>query len=215
MCKININWSIIKYFIITLIELVLSISGIFSVLTIYKLYESTLLFYFLLYNIIVSIFGIFHFFKDIKDMLNNEINNTIYIQIKVLLMIASFVWGIIILEHKEIILFYQNNYPRVYVSFINYFIMSSLAILNTGYKILYYICEKKKIIKLDYSIINKIDDEFKDEFEDEFGDEFRNKFGNKFKNNYKYKTKLNMEMIPKNKVNLINYKIYNEDNFYK
>ena len=213
MCKININWTIIKYFIITLIELILSISGIFSVLTIYKLYESTLLFYFLLYNIIVSIFAIFHFFKDVKDMLNNEINNTIYIQIKVLLMIASFIWGIIILEHREIILFYQNNYPRVYVSFINYFIMSSLAILNTGYKILYYICEKKKIIKPDYSIINRINDEFGDEYGDKFGDEFEDEFENNY--NSKYKKKVKMEMIPKNKVKLINYKIYNEDNFYK
>jgi hypothetical protein len=195
MCKINADWTIIKYFIITLIELVLSISGIFSVLTIYKLYESTLLFYFLLYNIIVSIFGIFHFFKGVKDILNDEVNDTVYVKIKVLLMITSFIWGVVILEHKEIILFYQNNYPRVYVSFINFFIMSSLAILDTGYKILYYICENKKPTKADYSIIQRIDDELGEDYENE----------------------LSIKMIPKSKVKSkeINYRIYNDDIFYE
>jgi hypothetical protein len=203
MCKVNTDWTIIKYFIITLIELVLSISGIFSVLTIYKLYESTLLFYFLLYNIIVSIFGIFHFLKGVKDILNDEVNDTVYVKIKVLLMITSFIWGIVILEHREIILFYQNNYPRVYVSFINYFIMSSLAILDTGYKILYYICEIKKPIKPDYSIIARIDDELGEDYKNELDEDYENR--------------LRIEMIPKTKVksNEINYRIYNEDIFYK
>jgi hypothetical protein len=173
MCKININWTIFKYSIMTLIELVLSISGIFSVLTIYKLYESTLLFYFLLYNIIVSVFAILHFFKVLKDMLNEEISDIVYVKIKVLLMIASFIWGIVILEHKSIILFYQNNYPRVYVSFINYFIMSSLSILDIGYKILCHFCEKKPNNRHDYSILAKIEEELDDSFNNHLEKECR------------------------------------------
>lgn len=197
MCKININWTIFKYSIMTLIELVLSISGIFSVLTIYKLYESTLLFYFLLYNIIVSIFGIFHFFKVLKDMLNEEISDIVYVKIKVLLMIASFIWGIVILEHKIIVLFYQNNYPRVYVSFINYFIMSSLSILDIGYKILCHFCEKKTHKIPDYSIISKIDEELEDDFYQNHEDERR------------------IKMITRQNSRKINYKIYSGDTFYK
>ena len=200
MCKININWTILKYSIMTLIELVLSISGIFTVLTIYKLYESTLLFYFLLYNIIVSVFAILHFFKVLKDMLNEEISDIVYVKIKVLLMIASFIWGIVILEHKSIVLFYQNNYPRVYVSFINYFIMSSLSILDIGYKILCHFCEKKPHNKLDYSIIAKINEEL-----DDGDDDFNNHLENEFR----------VEMIPKPNSRKIHNVIYNENTFYK
>jgi hypothetical protein len=177
----------------TLIELILSITGIFSVLTIYKLYESTLLFYFLLYNVIVSIFGIGHFFKVLKDTLNEEINDVAYIKIKVILMIASFIWGIVILEHRSIILFYQNNYPRVYVNFINYFIMSSLSILDVGYKITVHFCEIKKPPKPDYSIMAKINDELSSECGDD--------------------RELRIEMIPRNRS--IEDQIYNEDIFYK
>ena len=100
-------------------------------------------------------------------MLNEEINDVVYIKIKVLLMIASFIWGIVILEHKSIILFYQNNYPRVYVSFINYFIMSSLSILDIVYKIISYFCEIKKKSKPDYSIMSKIEDELSSEYSGE------------------------------------------------
>ncbi len=177
MCKINFEWMILKYSIITLIELILSISGLFSVLTIYKLYETTLLFYFLLYNIIISIFNTFHFFRVFKDMLNEKIKDEPYVKIKLLLMIASFVWGIIILEHREIIIFYQNNFPRVYVSFINFFIMSSLAILDTIYKIVYFFCNKEseqdKINKSDYEFMIKLHDEFKnDEFKNDQYDQY-------------------------------------------
>lgn len=165
MCKINLEWTILKYGIITLIDLILSISGLISVLTIYKLYEATLLFYFILYNIIVSIFNIFHFIRVFKDMLNEKIKDEPYIKIKLLLMIASFIWGVIILEHTNIIIFYQNNYPRVYVSFINFFIMSSLAILDIIYKIVYHICKKEKnnALESDYEFMIKLENEFKND----------------------------------------------------
>ena len=169
MCKINLEWNIIKYGIITLFDLILSISGLVSVLTIYKLYETTLLFYFILYNIIVSIFNIFHFFKVFKDMMNHKIKDEPYVKLKLLLMIASFIWGITILEHADIILFYQHNYPRVYVSFINFFIMCSLAILDIIYKIIYYIYKKRHVknVESDYQFLINIENEFKDD-ENEF-----------------------------------------------
>jgi hypothetical protein len=165
MCKINLEWGILKYGIITLIDLILSITGLISVLTIYKIYETTLLFYFLLYNVIVSIFGVFHFFRVFKDMLNDAIKDEAYIKIKLLLMIASFTWGIIILEHRDIILFYQNNYPAVYVSFINFFIVSSLAILDVGYKILHWIYQKSNSnsVEIDSKFLIKIESEFNNE----------------------------------------------------
>jgi hypothetical protein len=167
MCKINFDLDIIKHGIVTLINLILSISGLVSVLTIYKLYETTLLFYFLLYNIIVSIFSIFHFMRVCKDMLREEIKDGSYVKIKLLLMIASFIWGIIILEHSEIILFYQNNYPNVYVSFINFFIMSSLSILDTIYKITHYFYNKNKIINpnldSDSQFLAKLEKDFMDD----------------------------------------------------
>lgn len=165
MCRIKLEWTILKYGIITLIDLILSISGLISVLTIYKLYETTLLFYFILYNIIVSIFNIFHFIRVFKDMLNEKIKDELYIKIKLLLMIASFIWGVIILEHTDIIIFYQNNYPRVYVSFINFFIMSSLAILDIIYKIVYYVFKKEKNSPLesDYEFMMKLENEFKND----------------------------------------------------
>jgi hypothetical protein len=163
----KLNWNIVKHSIIVLIDLILTVSGLFSVLTIYKIYETTLLFYFLLYNIIISLFSLFHFFKVIKDMVKEKLKDVVYIKIKLFLMITSFIWGIIILEHKNIILYYQNNYPRVYISFINYFILSSLSILDVIYKILYHICKKNNNVnQVDYDFMVKIDNEYKDEYKD-------------------------------------------------
>jgi hypothetical protein len=168
MCKIKTDVSIIKYCLITLINLILSISGFVSILTVYKLYETTLLFYFLLYNIVVSVFGIFHFLRVFKDMLNEELKDKTYVGIKLLLMIASFIWGTVILSHNEIIVFYQNNYPRVYVSFINFFIMSSLGILDMIYKITYYFHNREKIesnsLDSDSQFIAKLEEDFKDDY---------------------------------------------------
>lgn len=165
MCKIKFNWLILKYSIFTLIDLVLSISGLLSVLSVYALYNSTIIFYFMLYNIIISIFNMLHFLKVVRDMIQETLNDVVYVKIKILLMIASFIWGIIILQNKEIILFYQQNYPRVYVSFINYFFMSSLSILDTFYKILNYIYLKsnEKKPNLDYEFIVKIEQEYLEE----------------------------------------------------
>lgn len=163
MCKIKIDWLILKYGIFTLLDLILSISGLISILSVYALYSSTLIFYFMLYNIIISVFNMLHFIKVFRDMLNETLNDVIYVKIKILLMITSFIWGIVILQHSEIILFYQKNYPRVYVSFINYFLMSSLSILDTSYKICNYIYLKnieEKKPNLDYEFIIKIDEEF-------------------------------------------------------
>jgi len=172
MCKINLEWNIIKYGIATLIDLILSITGLISVLTIYKLYETTLLFYFLLYNIIVSIFNIFHFLRVFKDMLNEEIKDVSYVKIKLLLMIASFIWGAIILEHTEIILFYQNNYPGVYVTFINFFIMSSLSILDAIYKIIHFMCNKNnegyQVLETDSEFVEKLEKQFNNDELDDF-----------------------------------------------
>jgi hypothetical protein len=165
MCKIKFDWLIFKYCIFTLIELILSISGLISVLSVYALYNSTLIFYFMLYNIIISIFSIFHFIKVFRDMINEQLNDITYVKIKILMMVASFIWGIVILQHREIILFFQNNYPRVYVSFINYFIMSSLSILDIIYKIFSFINKKKAIhlINKDYEFLVKIDQDFAEE----------------------------------------------------
>lgn len=165
MCKIKFDWLILKYSIFTLIDLILSISGLISVLSVYTLYNNTLIFYFMLYNIIISIFNMLHFIKVFRDMLEERLNDIVYVKIKIVLMIASFIWGIIILQHKEIILFYQENHPKVYTSFINYFLMSSLSILDVIYKILNYIYLKNKEPKrnLDYEFIVKIDNEFADD----------------------------------------------------
>lgn len=186
MCKISFDWLILKYSIFTLIDLILSISGLISILTVYALYNNILIFYFMLYNIIISIFSVLHFIKVFRDMINETLNDVIFVKIKILLMIASFIWGIIILQHKEIILFYQQNYPRVYVSFINFFLMSSLSILDTGYKIINYTYLKTKVNtkKSDYEVLVKIDEEFLEE-----------------------KPQINHDENNK----LKNYKIYNED----
>jgi hypothetical protein len=164
MCK-KFNWTILKYSIFTLIDLVLSISGLISVLTVYALYRNTLIFYFMLYNIIISLFNMLHFIKVFKDILDDGLNDVIYVKIKVILMIASFIWGIIILQHSEIILFYQENYPKIYTSFVNYFIMSSISILDIVYKIInfIYLKNKKKSTNTDYEILLKINDELNDE----------------------------------------------------
>lgn len=165
MCKIKFDWLIFKYCIFTLIELILSISGLISILSVYALYDSTIIFYFMLYNIIVSIFSIFHFIKVFRDMMNEQLNDVTYVKIKVLMMVASFIWGIVILQHRDTILFFQNNYPRVYVSFINYFIMSSLSILNIFYKIMSYITKKTVTpeVNIDYEFIAKLDQDFADD----------------------------------------------------
>lgn len=171
MCKKNFDrsssvyWTILKYSIFTLIDLILSISGLIYVSTVYALYNSTLIFYFIIYNIIISLFNIFHFVKVFKDMLEEKLNDVTYVKIKVLLMITSFIWGIIILEHSEIILFYQQNYPKVYTNFINYFIVSSLSILDVIYKIINYLYlkNKKKQINSDYEFLLKINEDMMDE----------------------------------------------------
>lgn len=165
MCKKKFNWTILKYSIFTLIDLILSISGLISVLTVYALYNSTLIFYFMMYNIIISLFNMLHFVKVFKDMIEERFNDVIYVKIKVLLMIAGFIWGIIILQHSEIILFYQQNYPKVYTNFVNYFIMSSLSILDIIYKIInfMYLKNKKKPTNPDYEILLRINEEMKDE----------------------------------------------------
>jgi hypothetical protein len=106
-----------------------------------------------------------HFIKVFKDILDDGLNDVIYVKIKVILMIASFIWGIIILQHSEIILFYQENYPKIYTSFVNYFIMSSISILDIVYKIInfIYLKNKKKSTNTDYEILLKINDELNDE----------------------------------------------------
>jgi hypothetical protein len=160
-----------------------------------------------------------HFIKVFKDMLNESLNDVVYVKIKIILMLASFIWGIIILQHSEIILFYQENYPRVYVSFINYFLMSSLSILDVIYKILNYIYLKKQEPKVDpdYEFIVKIDNEFADELSEKLNNNnnFLTDVTQKVNNYDISQQKISNEVpskinIPKKK----NYKIYDEEIFY-
>ena len=145
------DWKILKYVVTVLIELAITIFGLYTVLTIYDLYQYSLIFYFLLYNIIGSIFSIVHFIKIFKDMINEELKDIVFVKCKTFLMIVGFIWGIVILEQHTIIKFYQNNFPRVYISFVNYFIMSSVSIVYTIYKILLYFYEKRRTVN--YSIL--------------------------------------------------------------
>lgn len=161
----NFN-SIIKVIII-FFEIFASIISIYSLTTVYKLYKTTLLFYFLIYNVILSIFTIMHFLKFIKDIINDVYNDVIFIKIKVFLMVISFIWSIVILENTELINFYLDNFPKVYLSFINYFVLSSLSILHVIYKIIKYHYDMKKQNVIDYTIISKIDEEIMYDSEDE------------------------------------------------
>jgi hypothetical protein len=94
-----------------------------------------------------------------KDLLNEEIKDIVYVKIKILLLIGSFIWGIFILEHKKTIIFYQNNHPSVYISFVNYFIFSSLSILDIIYKIMCYFHEKNNTQNQDLLFIAHLDEE--------------------------------------------------------
>jgi hypothetical protein len=96
-------------------------------------------------------------------MFNEKIKDEPYVKIKFILMIASFVWGIVILEQRNIIIFYQNNYPRVYVSFINFFIMCSLTILDVIYKVVCFFFAKEETNKLetDHEFMLKLENDFK------------------------------------------------------
>jgi hypothetical protein len=156
---------ILKYSIYTFIDLILSISGLISVLTVYTLYNNILIYYFMIYNIIVSLFNITHFIKVFKDLLEEKLNDVVFVKIKCILMIASFIWGIVILQHSEIILFYQKNFPSVYISFINYFIISSLTLLLIIYKIIHFLYTKRKerLPNQDYEFLLKIENDFVDE----------------------------------------------------
>jgi hypothetical protein len=152
---------ILKYAIYTLLDAILSISGLISIISIYTLYNSKLIFYFVLYNIIISIFDFIHFFKIFKDMINETLNDVAYVKIKTFLMTVSFIWGVIILQERNIIKFYQHNHPQVYINFIIYFIMSSLSILNIFYNILLYFHNKKTQI-INYDFVAQINKEFPD-----------------------------------------------------
>lgn len=162
MYEYKFNWLILKYTIYTLLDAILSISGLVSIISIYTLYNNTLIFYFVLYNIIISIFDLIHFIKIFKDMINETLNDVVYVKIKTFLMAISFIWGVFILQERNIILLYQHKHPQVYINFIMYFIMSSLSILNIFYKILLYLHNKKKQ-NINYDIVSQINKEFPDE----------------------------------------------------
>lgn len=153
MFGIKIHKILLKYGISILIEMVLAILGLVSVLTVYKLYKTTLLFYFILYNIIVSIFAICHFIKVFKDLMREEINDSVYVKMKLIFMIMSFIWGICILQYEGLMTWYHNNYPSAYATFISYFIFSGLHIINVIYKIIshYYNLSQGKCT---YTVIN-------------------------------------------------------------
>lgn len=164
------KWLVINYAIGCFIEVTLSVFGLLSIVTIYNLYKNTLLFYFLLYDIIVSLFSIFHFIKVYKDMLNEEIKDIVYVKLKTFLMMTSFIWGIVILQEQNTIIYFQDNYPQAYVSFINYFIFSSFFVLQTIYKILHFIYNKHIIAKhndidSEQEFLIKIDKEFGETYE--------------------------------------------------
>lgn len=108
-----------------------------------------------------------HFLKFIKDIINDIYNDVIFIKIKVFLMVISFIWSIVILENTKLINFYLDNFPKVYLSFINYFVLSSLSILHIIYKIIKYHYDMKKQNVIDYTIISKIDEEIMYDSEDE------------------------------------------------
>jgi len=153
MFGIKIHKILLKYGISTLIETILTICGLISILSIYKLYKTTVLFYFILYNIIVSLFAICHFVRVFKDLMREEINDTVYIKMKLIFMIMSFIWGVVILEHSSLINWYHNNYPSAYITFICYFIFSGLYIMEVIYKIASYLYDLSKG-KQSYTIIN-------------------------------------------------------------
>jgi hypothetical protein len=153
MFKIKIHKLLLKYGISVLVEMILSICGLVSVLSIYKLYKTTLLFYFILYNVIISAFAIFHFVRVFKDLMREEIDDVVYVKMKLIFMIMSFIWGVVILEHSNIMYWYHNNYPSAYASFISYFILSGLYILQTIYKISVYLYDLSQG-RQTYTVIN-------------------------------------------------------------
>ena len=56
--------------------------ALISVLSVYVLYNSTIIFYFMMYSIIISIFNILHFLKVFRDMIYDTLNDVVYVKIK-------------------------------------------------------------------------------------------------------------------------------------
>ena len=150
-----------RYVFFVFFELVMCITGIISTLNSYKLYENPLLFYFLLYNISISIISVLHFMKLLYDLYYGVKNDVPFVKIKTLLLLSSFIWGMFILGNHELMNFYENNYSITYYGFINYFVVTCVNILIVICKIIYFIYEKNNG-KIDYSILYNIEDEFND-----------------------------------------------------
>jgi len=150
--------NLLKYTFGALIDFFLSVNATISIITSYKLYQTPIIFYFIIYNIIVSIFTIIHFIKICYDLLRDKKDDVPLVKLKVGFMFITFIWALFILTQNSILNYYETNYPIVFFNYISYFIFSAVAILGIVYKVIKYIFYRPN----EYTIINQIDNEFID-----------------------------------------------------
>lgn len=174
---------LLKYTFCTLVDFFLSVNATISIFTSYKLYQTPIIFYFIIYNLIISIFTIVHFVKICYDLLRDKKDDVPLVKVKVGFMFMSFIWALFILTRKNILNYYETNYPKVFFNYICYFVFSAVAVLGVLYKVLIYVFSRKN----EYAIINQIDVEFGEDVITKEDEEFIKKLDVEFGSRNIYK----------------------------
>ena len=146
----------IAYTIYSLFEIIFSIFGVTGLVISTASYNrSGYMYFFVLFNTVISMVSIFVFFKFLYNLFLNKAQTNLYLKIKIFARFVSFIWGTYFATNVKILNLYKNKFPIIFIGFINYFIISCVLLTYALIKIGIFIY-KKRHNKTEYVVVQKV-----------------------------------------------------------